>query len=160
MSITYARGLGCIVPACSWHFLLTRIWHTYNCDDTMSMDNNTFKRNLMKDPFQLHIQIGGSWSHLCGSIEIQECIPVGCLPSAASVVSGGNVCSWGVSAPGGGVWYPSIHWGRLPLWTEWLTDRCKIITFATSLRTVKMGKPQNLQVVVTFWQKLASIWRN
>ena len=33
MSITYARGLGCIVPACSWHFLLTRIWHTYNCDD-------------------------------------------------------------------------------------------------------------------------------
>ena len=28
---------GCIVPACSWHFLLTRIWHTYNCDDTMSM---------------------------------------------------------------------------------------------------------------------------
>ena len=37
MCITYARGLGCIVPACSWHFLLTRIWHTYNCDDTMSM---------------------------------------------------------------------------------------------------------------------------
>ena len=38
MCITYARGLGCIVPACSWQFLLTRIWHTYNCDDTMSMD--------------------------------------------------------------------------------------------------------------------------
>ena len=37
MCITYARGLGCIVLACSWHFLLTRIWHTYNCDDTMSM---------------------------------------------------------------------------------------------------------------------------
>ena len=26
--------------------------------------------------------------------------------------------------------YPSMHWGRHPtLWTEWLTDRCKNITF-------------------------------
>ena len=34
----------------------------------------------------------------------------------------------GVSLPGGV--YPSMHWGRPPpLWTEWLTDRCKNITF-------------------------------
>ena len=47
MCITYARGLGCIVPACSWHFLLTRIWHTYNCDDTMSMNPNIVRGKML-----------------------------------------------------------------------------------------------------------------
>ena len=73
----------------------------------------------------------------------QECIPVGCVPAARRPYAG-------VCFPGGGVWsrgeglvpgggYPSMHWGRPPppLWTEWMTDRCKNITLATtSLRPV------------------------
>ena len=55
----------------------------------------------------------------------QECIPVGCVPSA-------TVAVWGGSAPGG--WYPSMHWSRPPPCGQ--TDTCKNITFATSLRTV------------------------
>ena len=67
----------------------------------------------------------------------QECIPVRCVPAArrpyAGVCFPGGVCSGGrgVSAPGGlvwveggwsgGGWYPSMHWGRSPLWTEWQT---------------------------------------
>ena len=79
----------------------------------------------------------------------------GCLsgPGGVSAWSSGGVCLvWGglpglggwcllpgglVSAPRGGC-YPSMHWGRPPpLWTEWMTDRCKNITLATtSLRPV------------------------
>ena len=106
----------------------------------------------------------------------QECIPVGCIPSAAAAVSReggvwsgrggvcvpgpgkegvlqGGVCSWrgvcllsgGVRSGGcvcsGGVSAPRV----IPAGTEAapppvdrMTDRCKNITFATSLRTVKM----------------------
>ena len=42
----------------------------------------------------------------------------------------GSVCSGGCLLWGDCV-YPSMHWGRHPPpWTEWLTDRCKNITFA------------------------------
>ena len=60
MCITYARGLGCIVPACSWHFLLTRIWHTYNCDDTMSMHETLFRG----------IQVSSWWKGKAGCIVV------------------------------------------------------------------------------------------
>ena len=99
------------------------------------------------------------WSVSDKRIYRQECIPVGCIPSAAvavfwrGVYSGGVVCSWGWVCSGGecllwgwGVcfgggllrgggwwWYPSMHWGRPP---RGQTDRCKNITFATSLQTV------------------------
>ena len=84
----------------------------------------------------------------------QECIQVRCVPSATVAVCWGWVCSRGEGGlvpgvacsrgvpgpggliPGGGAWYPNMHWGRPPSLTEWLTDRCKNITFATSLRTV------------------------
>ena len=74
--------------------------------------------------------------------ESQECIPVGCVPSAAVAVCWG-VSALGVSAhggclpmggclPKGGVcpWgaYPSMHWGRHPPVNR-MTDRCKNITF-------------------------------
>ena len=80
----------------------------------------------------------------------QECIPVGCVPSAAVAVSapggvpgpgGGGVWSGGV--PGAGVSGPgglvSQHALRQTPPVNRITDRCKNITFATSLRTVKMG---------------------
>ena len=56
--------------------------------------------------------------------------PGGMLVSGPGVVVSGP---GGVSAPGGG-WHPSMHWGRPPppLWTEWMTDRCKNITLATT----------------------------
>ena len=98
-------------------------------------------------------------SNTCIGITIvkQECIPVGCIPPAAvamsiSACTGhcvsqhalGRGCVYpsipaqGVSV--GGV-YPSMHWGRHPLWAEWLTDRCKDITFPQPrLQTVKMTK--------------------
>ena len=73
----------------------------------------------------------------------QDCIPVGCVPSAAVAMSipactgQGGVCPGEGVCPGGV--YPSMHWGRHPLWTKWLTDRCKNITFPRlRLRTVKM----------------------
>ena len=52
----------------------------------------------------------------------QECIPVGCVPSAAVAITGGGVCH-GVSAQGGASAqmdvhprvYPSMQWGRHPL---------------------------------------------
>ena len=49
----------------------------------------------------------------------------------------GGVCSQGVSAPGG-VWYPSMHWGRHPplLWTEWQTGLKYYLGHKNSLRPV------------------------
>ena len=70
----------------------------------------------------------------------QERIPVGYVPSATVAVcwwGGGEgrgcLVPGGVPAPGG--WYPSLHWGRPPPPCG-QTDRCKNITFATSLRMV------------------------
>ena len=59
------------------------------------------------------------------------CLPGGCLPQGelpGVCLLWGGVCARGW--PPRGV-YPSIHLGRHPppLWTEWLTDRCKNITF-------------------------------
>ena len=78
----------------------------------------------------------------------QECIPVGCVPSAAVAVCPG----WGVSAQGGrvstqGGCLPRGHLPGLggmyispthPSRTEYLTDACENITFPQlRLRTVK-----------------------
>ena len=88
----------------------------------------------------------------------QECIPVGCVPSAAVTVSLGGVSTpgglpRGVSAPGvvcsggvvcsrgggcsGGVGIPACTEADTPNPPPGQTDACKNITFATSLRTVK-----------------------
>ena len=92
----------------------------------------------------------------CNRKKKQVCIPVGCVPPACcpylpACTVQGNVCFPGVSAsqgecllPKGGVCFPrgvsaprgcvSQHaLGQTPPphpWTEWLTDRCKNITFA------------------------------
>ena len=60
------------------------------------------------------------------SIDVkQECIPVGCVPSAAVAGGQGDVSAQGVSAR-----HP-------PLWTEFLTHACENITFPQlRLRTV------------------------
>ena len=87
----------------------------------------------------------------------QECIPVGCVPSAIVAVCWleggcllrggmGGTCFGGVPAPGG---------GGIPACTETdpppcgQTDRCKNITFATSLRTVKKHF-----TTILFWSRL------
>ena len=62
----------------------------------------------------------------------------------------------GVSAPGGvcsrgGVWYPSMHWGRHPPCGQ--THACKNITFATSLRTVTNKSSQNIDNIVVGYGK-------
>ena len=72
---------------------------------------------------------GGVWSRGC--LLLGRCLPRG-VWSQGGVLQGGlllgggiwslgGVCSQGVSAPRGsapGGWYPSMHWGRSPLWTE------------------------------------------
>ena len=89
-------------------------------------------------------------------IKRQECIRVGCVPSAAVAVcwdGGWGVCqggvcrgvsvqgvsAQGVSALGVSAWrgvYPGMHWGRHPPVNR-MTDRCKSITFPQlRLRTV------------------------
>ena len=72
----------------------------------------------------------------------QECIPVGCVPSATVAVCWGVPAQEG-SAPGGCLLLE--RGGGIPACTEAdphhvdrMTDRCKNITFATSLRTVKI----------------------
>ena len=75
----------------------------------------------------------------------QECIPVGCVPSAAVAVSArrGACCQWGACCRGGGCLVPGCAWSRgggglpaprggIPACTEAdppvdrMTDRCKI----------------------------------
>ena len=78
----------------------------------------------------------------CDSIQEQECIPVGSVPSAAVAISGGGICP-GVSAQGVSAWRGvcrgagvSQHaMGHIPPCGQ--TDTCKNITFPhLLLRTV------------------------
>ena len=100
----------------------------------------------------------------------QECFPVGCVPPAL-YRTGVGVSVWGVCPGGLSIGGRSLFRGSLsgrppvdrdppegtwdqaarqkvtsyrepfPLWTEWLTDRCKNITFPQlSLRAVKLPK--------------------
>ena len=67
-------------------------------------------------------------------------LQVGCLLLGGCLLPG--VCSEGGVCFGGCLlwgWYPSMHWGRHPLPPCGQTDACKNITFATSLRTVKIA---------------------
>ena len=110
-----------------------------------------------------HVPMRGEWSISTSNIFLlrtitqtinsniiikQDCIPVGCIPSACwpylpACTAQGGVCLLrgglllggllqgglllgGVYFPGGvcfqRVWYPSMHWGRPPHpWTEWQT---------------------------------------
>ena len=77
------------------------------------------------------------YDKLSSEINKQECIPVGCVPSAAVAVGrgvcpgGGGVCPGGISqhALGSGV-YSSACWDTPPpLWTEFLIHACENITF-------------------------------
>ena len=98
---------------------------------------------------------GIMWENLLTDIrqhkEQQECIPIGCVPSAAVAVRG--VCFQGGCFKGGFLPSGCLPWVCLPrgclsggclpggvcpvctgktpppTWTEWLTDRCKNITF-------------------------------
>ena len=106
------------------------------------------------------------WQQLLSKL---ECIPVGCVPSARSgsrpggdawsrggVCSQGGAWSWGGPGPKGGGLVPGglcsqggclVPGGGIPACTEAdppvnrMTDRCKNITFATSLRTVIIKYP-------------------
>ena len=103
----------------------------------------------------------------------EECIPVGC--KAAEHWPYSRVCCFpgGVSAPGGvcsrGGWSGTPPRTRQvpPLWTEWMTDRCKNITLAkTSFRPVNISKaPMNAcdivratPVAINYSQVFADIW--
>ena len=59
----------------------------------------------------------------------QECISVGCVLTASVTVSGEGVSAWGCLPRGGGC-LPRMGSATHPLWTEWLTDRCKNFTLA------------------------------
>ena len=69
------------------------------------------------------------------------CLLPGGLSAPGGVVCSQGVCPWeGVCSRGGlllGGWYPSMHWGRHPPPCG-QTHACKNITFATSLRMVKI----------------------
>ena len=88
---------------------------------------------------------GGEVSALVGGVCSRGCLLPGCL--LWGVCSGGCLL-WGVCSrlcllqgvcPGGvcsGGWHPIMHWGRHPP-VNWMTNRCKNITLATtSLRSV------------------------
>ena len=84
-----------IVPACSWHFLLTRIWHTYNCDDTMSMDlphmkQCSFSNKIDDDKAAL---ISSGHQTLPPELTTESSLKLSCLPTKGTVwlsISGGS----------------------------------------------------------------------
>ena len=80
---------------------------------------------------------GGSWCRGCllrGVPARGGSAPRGCLVLGGCLL-GGSAPGWeGAWSRGGVVSQHAL--GQTPLLTEWLTDRCKNITFATSLRTV------------------------
>ena len=68
---------------------------------------SSIKTNRMEIYLILQSVLSGS------SFYEQECIPVGCVPAARRPYAG--VCFPGGSAwSRGGVWHPSMHWGRHP----------------------------------------------
>ena len=94
--------------------------------------------------------------------EKRECIPVGCVPSAAVAMSGGGCLPKGVSArgclpgrclPGGGV-SAKGRWGVYSprLWTEFLTHACVNITFPQLLLQTVMKN--NLTIIGTLFTVL------
>ena len=115
----------------------------------------------------------------------QECIPVGCVPSATAAVcwgvpAPGGACSWGVPAPGGCLLQGvpargclllggACCWGCLLLGVvsqhalrqtppPRQTDRCKNITFASSLRTVNIKENSLIHFSVVFPLLLHEVW--
>ena len=85
------------------------------------------------------------------------CGPGGCTWSRGGVVWGGCVCTW---SQGGWTWSGGT-WSRggclvrySPLWTEWMTDRCKNITLAkTSFRPVIIGWRTPSEVGIYHWEQ-------
>ena len=69
------------------------------------------------------------WIQYVRKVQKQECIPVGCVPSATVAV-----CSRGVPAPGECLLTGVVSQHADP--PRGQRDRCKNITFATSLPTV------------------------
>ena len=78
----------------------------------------------------------------------QECIPVGCVTSAAVAVCWGVCAPSGVCCRGGGgrvgVIIPACTEAAPPPCGQ--TDRCKNITFATSMRTVTKNFRSDVRV--------------
>ena len=111
----------------------------------------------------------------------QDCIPVGCIPPACwpylpACTAQGGVCSrelvsalggawlrgclvcggvrsWGGACCGRG-WYSCVHWGRSPLWTEFLTHATENITLPqTSFaggKYLKLMIPTSLKIVISW----------
>ena len=108
----------------------------------------------------------GRYAFYWNAFLLQVCIPVGWVPSAAVAMSipactgQGGVCPGGclpgeVSAQGwclpGGC-FPACTEADNPLWTEWLTDRCKNITFPLlRLRKVNITIKLFLSKQMGFW---------
>ena len=106
-------------------------------------------------------------SHVCPSMHWAGgmCIPACtgqrgvCIPACTGW---GGVCP-GVSSQGGvcpgGVCIPACTEADTPLWTEWLTDRCKNITFPhLRLRTVKItflccvvSEKCQINLIIIYW---------
>ena len=111
-----------------------------------------------------------------GSVCSEGCVCSGGVCSGGCLLGGvysggllrGGCLLWGVSAPGGVVWYPSMHWSRQPPSVNRMTNRCKNITLATtSLRPVKRLKWENVNCFLQFhrcvWHSrnyLHMLWRN
>ena len=80
--------------------------------------------------------------------------------SARWGVGPGGVCRGGGCLPRGVV-FPSMHWGRHPLWTEWLTDRCKNITLPQFINDTKWGSilylNRNDRSILDLWLILSNL---
>ena len=97
-------------------------------------------------------QLGLSKNWIATSIDqIQESIPVGCVPSTAVAVSPATHAPPSPKPPATHAPPPAMH---APLWTEWLIDRCENITFPQlRLRTVIM-QSLILTLQINHWRLL------
>ena len=121
------------------------------------MDSFVFTVQFFRNYRKLEMLTRKTYIGNSKNISAQECIPVGCVPSAAVAVSrvggcllpggvysrGGGVCLLGGLLPGGGLFCGGGC--GIPACTEAATPcgqthACKNITFATLLRTVKIYK--------------------
>ena len=97
--------------------------------------------------------LGGAWSRGCllggawsGGV---PCLWGGVLvPGEWCLVPGGGCLLWGRCLVPGGVWYPSMHWGRPPCERNSWHTLLKILPCPKlRLRAVKNKKPDNLTFI-------------
>ena len=88
--------------------------------------------------------------YLPGGCTCLGAVPAQGLYLPEGVPAQGCVSAWGCV-------YPIMHWGRHPLWTEWLTDACENISLLR-LRCRRLSMVRWLHLLINTCKLLMWIW--